>query len=1302
MPVKEVLKHSGLLAGDIYVELIGGATRVPKLQVCTTFFLMLHGGTNCYSQEYFGRKDLDKHLDADEAIVHGAALHAANLSDGIKLNRFTCARMKKLPSKIFKSLIIAKILKCLAYDHEDLLPPGLSSPVFAQSGILSLDRAEAVFQVTEWVEVPKRNLTVENSTSASPDVFADLADHGTEKKLKKLTFRIPVKLETSEDFKRIFNDERQSVIKKLDEEGRGVFWRLKIWLSMLKTGKSLEKHHAVAHSSESSSWVKRSLKGIIKNLFELELVHNALVNEGYDEMGKGYDILDDTKTGKIFMGKWVWKFGRDDLGVWDLQLRRNLMDSGLSIGGTDGVGIIFAAVEGGDRVGGKVVGMGLVPPKVEISCGKYSSEDGCQNCFIEKRDPTRIFGDLFQEQFSGLFGCAGIRLFENDKMDKDNLFFLSILTGKGVVLVEFLRCWHISRCINEEADGLAKSGIDQITIGSYGRSFKVTMKIGSANDESIFFSTNPPVVNSDEGQLGAFMTENEGDMIWSEMRKILLDQEENCQRVDSWMEQGAAIRLDGECGRRSDPEIIEQDGFRAKDSELSSLSTKSVPLEKRKRRSYKRVYKRCRGRKYWMGSILNFKPKKDSALIVRDWRNINSRGNQLDSLLVDAEFQGCEDVNDGSNSGDMSVERVVEGLQLMGDNHSFESSFFIRRARRHLLREALERVSISTASSSGFSDLLDGALVTWEIRNEIGENSKVFLRSGLNNLKGVIESPSVGSSGGLLMFWDDNVFELQNQCTSRRFIAISGRFRANNFSCRFINVYGPSVEEEKESFFEELSTFIGGYSEPICVGGDLNVYLQEDEKIDSPTYVRLDRFLVDSQFLAAFPDLTQSLLPRSLSDHNAVIIENGGVNWGKKPFKLFNYMMDEAGLDDVIRKRGKFPGALISEIELKIQKLEVEVQQQQDGTYDEKAAELKELRWRGWIRKCVTTASVSVLVNGVPTEEFAMAKGRGVDALKLSHLQFVDDLIMFCGASKTQILNVKRVLSVFQVISGLQLNLKKRLPLGATRNSTALWNPLVNNFMNKLAGWKVVSLSLAGRFWQNNWALDFPLLIIFPRLFSISTNKMVEEWVNLMNAISSVSLSKELCDGVIWKGTGDGIPPRVESFMWQVVLGKLAVRSELVKRRIQGIVDIRFPLCKREVESPSHLFFTCSVVWMIWNKFLNFWKIKSVLHVNAKKFLLAWAELKSSSTIWSFIPGAVIWTTWKVRNLIVFEGGKLDLAEYFFVARFRLASWFLAKYKEVSIPKDSLISDPSLGDLCSLYVTPPTRIRPGYESEVSH
>lgn len=87
-------------------------------------------------QEFLGRKDLDKHLDADEAVVLGAALHAANLSDGIKLNRklgmidgstygivvefdgpdfikdehssqLLVPRMKKVPTKVTPTLVSA-------------------------------------------------------------------------------------------------------------------------------------------------------------------------------------------------------------------------------------------------------------------------------------------------------------------------------------------------------------------------------------------------------------------------------------------------------------------------------------------------------------------------------------------------------------------------------------------------------------------------------------------------------------------------------------------------------------------------------------------------------------------------------------------------------------------------------------------------------------------------------------------------------------------------------------------------------------------------------------------------------------------------------------------------------------------------------------------------------------------------------------------------------------------------------------------------------------------------------------------
>uniref|UniRef100_A0A0E0CQI7 Helicase C-terminal domain-containing protein n=1 Tax=Oryza meridionalis TaxID=40149 RepID=A0A0E0CQI7_9ORYZ len=272
-PVKEVLAHSGMKIDDIYaVELIGGATRVPKLQAKL--------------QEFLGRSDLDKHLDADEAIVLGASLHAANLSDGIKLNRklgmidgstygfvfeingpdyvkdestdqLLVPRMKKLGIKMFRSIRHTKDFDVsISYEKASELPPGvtshkfmeysvsgltdasekyssrnLSAPIKAnlhfslsRSGIISLDRAEAVIEITEWVEVPKKNITLEsNSTSQNlsseggaangtsdskenvssdgdanksraPIDESNAQDIVTEKVLKKRTFRVPLKV----------------------------------------------------------------------------------------------------------------------------------------------------------------------------------------------------------------------------------------------------------------------------------------------------------------------------------------------------------------------------------------------------------------------------------------------------------------------------------------------------------------------------------------------------------------------------------------------------------------------------------------------------------------------------------------------------------------------------------------------------------------------------------------------------------------------------------------------------------------------------------------------------------------------------------------------------------------------------------------------------------------------------------------------------------------------------------------------------------------------------------------------------
>ncbi|GKU88292.1 hypothetical protein SLEP1_g2574 [Rubroshorea leprosula] len=118
-------------------------------------------------------------------------------------------------------------------------------------------------------------------------------------------------------------------------------------------------------------------------------------------------------------------------------------------------------------------------------------------------------------------------------------------------------------------------------------------------------------------------------------------------------------------------------------------------------------------------------------------------------------------------------------------------------------------------------------------------------------------------------------------------------------------------------------------------------------------------------------------------------------------------------------------------------------------------------KWRKWIKKCLQTASVIVLINGSPTDEFKMERGirqgdpitpflflivaeglnglieaavskdlfQGVDigpfGLNISHLQFADDTVIMGKADPTNIKAVKGILRWFELVSGLKINFNK-------------------------------------------------------------------------------------------------------------------------------------------------------------------------------------------------------------------------------------------------------------------------------------
>lgn len=190
-------------------------------------------------------------------------------------------------------------------------------------------------------------------------------------------------------------------------------------------------------------------------------------------------------------------------------------------------------------------------------------------------------------------------------------------------------------------------------------------------------------------------------------------------------------------------------------------------------------------------------------------------------------------------------------------------------------------------------------------------------------------------------------------------------------------------------------------------------------------------------------------------------------------------------------------------------------------------------RWCHWIKSCISTVQFSILVNGSPTGFFGGSRGlrqgdplspllfllvmevlskmfqvteeaglirgflagalRGTE-VRISHLLFADDTIVFCDAAPAQVLHNRKVLSCFEAVTGLCVNLSKSemvpvgvvndmsslasilscrvgalpmlylgMPLGAPYKTLSVWNSILEKIERRLASWQSLYLSKGGR-----------------------------------------------------------------------------------------------------------------------------------------------------------------------------------------------------------------------------------------------
>ena len=166
---------------------------------------------------------------------------------------------------------------------------------------------------------------------------------------------------------------------------------------------------------------------------------------------------------------------------------------------------------------------------------------------------------------------------------------------------------------------------------------------------------------------------------------------------------------------------------------------------------------------------------------------------------------------------------------------------------------------------------------------------------------------ATGRSGGILLAWKEEFFDLLSTWKGRHVAAAQLKHRKDGTCIVVASAYGPSISGRREELWEDLRQLHGTFdSAPMLIGGDFNVTLWPDDRPDGgggrdpgssqfrevlallgladmgpqdrrytwngpASQSRLDRFLCSTELLALCPLAEVSALPRPLSDHTPIL-----------------------------------------------------------------------------------------------------------------------------------------------------------------------------------------------------------------------------------------------------------------------------------------------------------------------------------------------------------------------------------------------------------------------------------------------
>ncbi|XP_057444973.1 uncharacterized protein LOC130737234 [Lotus japonicus] len=159
------------------------------------------------------------------------------------------------------------------------------------------------------------------------------------------------------------------------------------------------------------------------------------------------------------------------------------------------------------------------------------------------------------------------------------------------------------------------------------------------------------------------------------------------------------------------------------------------------------------------------------------------------------------------------------------------------------------------------------------------------------------------------------------------------------------------------------------------------------------------------------------------------------------------------------------------------------------------------------------------------------------------------------------------------------------------------------------------------------------------------------------------------------------VPSKVAATGWKIGLQRMPIMENLIKRGlvIHSNNSGQCVFCRDQVETSSHLFFSCKIVYGLWMNCYNWMGIQGVLPkedmLHFLQHAIPWKGKKVNGW-WKTVWFATIWSIWLCRNAVIFNSGIIDIEELCSLIKWRAWTWLRARVPSFKVSHYEWDKDP--------------------------